>query len=186
MTSWDELEAYLSTLVDRVGGALYVLQDSGGRHLAPRLPVKHDSTLYRAAVNRWERARGGADPDKPDVDGTDNRDPAPEISRYLRYFDSLERSKQCSPVLDAAVGADFVKRGPGKRYVHRQADLPFIAERFLSSYLLIIAFGAPAAVDQGGAVLALERARGVICAILEGLPPDGGGARALSSANRLA
>ncbi len=109
---------------------------------------------------------------------------SPPLPRFSRYLDTLERFKQHAAVLDAAVGAEFVKRGPGKRYVHRQADLPFIAERFLSSYLLIIAFGDPDLVDEGGAVLALERARSGICTMLEDLPPDNGGDRALSNANR--
>ena len=178
VTSWDDLEAYLSTLVEKVGGTAYVLQGSGGRHLAPRPWAKDNASLFEA-LNRWLLAQQGVAPQ----DGTADPDPAPEVSRYM---DALDRFKQHSAVLDSAVGADFVKRGPGKRYVHRSADLPFIAERFLSAYLLIIAFEHADVLDEGGAILALERARSAVTDMLETLPPDGGGDRALSNANRRA
>jgi len=92
--------------------------------------------------------------------------------------------EQHAAVLGRTVGVDFVKKGPGKRYMHRQADLPFIAERFLSSYVLIIAFREAADVDAQGVVLALERARATICDLLARLPPDGGGDEAISNAMR--
>jgi hypothetical protein len=180
VTSWDELEGYLSALVEKVGGATYVLQGSGGRYLAPRLLAKDDATLFEL-LNRWLFAQRREHVEKDQPGGADNGAPASEASRYLN---ALERIKQYAAALDAAAGAEFVKRGPGKRYIHRQADLPFIAERFLASYILIIAFDDPDAVDRGGAVLALERARSAISTMLEDLPPDGGGDRALSNVNR--
>jgi hypothetical protein len=94
------------------------------------------------------------------------------------------RFEQHAAVLARAVGVDFAKKGPGNRYLHRHADLPFIAERFLSSYVLIIGFREAADVDAQGVVLALERARATICDLLAGLPPDGGGHEALSNAMR--
>jgi hypothetical protein len=180
VTSWDELEAYLSNLVEKVGGTSYILQGSGGRHLAPRPPA--GATLVEA-IERWLREQRKGDAPAAEAAGVAELYAAPEVRTF---FALLERSKQVAAALDAAVGADFVKRGPGKRYVHRQADLPFIAERFLSAYLLILAFSDAAAVDEGGAVFGLERARSVISALLEDLPPDGGGDRALSIAKRLA
>jgi hypothetical protein len=87
-------------------------------------------------------------------------------------------------LLDEAVGVDFVRKGPGKRYVHREAAFPFVAERFLSSYLLIIAFGDVGAVDAQGVILALERARSVISDMLGDLPPDDGGDRAIAHSQR--
>jgi hypothetical protein len=98
----------------------------------------------------------------------------------------MERFKQHAGAVEKAVGANFVMRGPGKRYVHRVADLPFIAERLLSSYLLIVEFPSLDALEGGGILMTLERARSTICDMLGDLPPDGGGDRALSNANRSA
>jgi hypothetical protein len=180
VTSWDDLEAYLSALVEKVGGAAYILQGSGGRYLAPRLLDKDDAPLFEV-LNRWLFAQRGEHGQKDRPAGADNEAPAPGASRYL---DALQRIPRYAAALDAAAGAEFVKRGPGKRYIHREADLPFIAERFLASYILIIAFEDPDVVDGGGAILALERARSAISTMLEDLPPDGGGDRALSNVNR--
>lgn len=106
-------------------------------------------------------------------------------SRALaRYNVRLKRFRPHSALLDEAVGVDFVRKGPGKRYVHREAARPFIAERFLSSYLLIIAFNDVGAVDAQGVVLTLERARSVISDLLGDLPPDHGGDRAIAHSQR--
>jgi hypothetical protein len=106
------------------------------------------------------------------------------IREFERVMQLMERFKQHADVLENAVGADFAMKGPGRRYVHRAADLPFIAERLLSSYLLIVAFPAVDALDGGGILMALERARSTICDMLSDLPPDGGGDQAVSNANR--
>src|SRR5262245_32269210 len=183
MRSWDELEAYLLGLVKKVGGADYALRDSGGRHLAPRPPPRIDrNSFFEAAFQQSLHEALKADPPPADPVGTVVQNRAREIARLgVR----AERFKQHAAVLDDVVGIDFVRKGPGKRYVHRQANLPFIAERFLSSYLLIIAFRDVSAVDAQGVVLALERARATISDMLGSLPPDGGGYEAVSNAMRL-
>jgi hypothetical protein len=180
--AWAELEAYLVRLVKKIGGTSYVLRDSGGRHLAPRTPPLGDRTAtLDAGLRRYVAERLGKDPSLSDA--------------TLRVLQArahasggialnARRFEQHAAVLERAVGVDFVKKGPGKRHLHRQPDLPFIAERFLSSYLLIIAFREAADVDAQGVVLALERARPTISDLLAGLPPDGGGHEAISNSMR--
>ena len=102
----------------------------------------------------------------------------------VQHLTGVERIKPLSALLDETVGVDFVRKGPGKRYVHRGAEFPFIAERLLSSYLLIIAFREVSAVDAQGVVLTLERARPVISDMLGDLPPDDGGDRAIAHSQR--
>ena len=184
MTSWDALEAYLLDLVRKVGGVAYVLRDSGGRHLAPRPPPPVDRrAIVEAAFREGRRADAKGDKEDRDDDPVKtalyNRDRA-----LARYNARIERFKPRFALLDEAVGVDFVRKGPGKRYVHREAALPFIAERYLSSYLLIIAFRDVDAVDAQGVVLALERARSVISDMLGDLPPDDGGDRAIAQSQR--
>ena len=237
MTSWDALEAYLLDLVRKVGGVVYVLRDSGGRHLAPRPPPPvdrratvdpEDEALIKAIRERFLEGDKGDKGDKPDnADKPDmpdritnelrrsleaveqrilshldgmleashriSRNEAPELvwmtikdpaGAVARYNARIEQFEPHAAALDEAVGVDFVRKGPGKRYVHREAALPFIAERYLSSYLLIIAFRDVGAVDAQGVILALERARAVISDMLEDLPPDDGGDRAIAHSQR--
>ncbi len=111
---------------------------------------------------RRRRGEGGR-ANEPDLDRVDD---SADFLELMESFDRLTAS------VEKRVGPAFVKRGPGKRYIHRDAELPFVVERLLSSHLL----------DEGGVVL--ERARPTICDMLEGLPPDDGGDRAFSSAKR--
>jgi hypothetical protein len=181
------------------------LRDSGGRHLAPRPPPPVDRT---AIIEEFIRKRFREDEKEGKVDRNEPLtivlekieerlaridegaiDPVQAAlenrARALaRYNARIERFKPHSALLDEAIGVDFVRRGPGKRYVHREAALPFVAERFLSSYLLIIAFRDVGAVDAQGVVLALERARSVISDMLGDLPPDDGGDRAIAHSQR--
>jgi len=212
VTSWDALEAYLSDLVRKVGGVSYVLRDSGGRHLAPRPPPAVDRTAVIQEFIR-ERFLEAQKEDKGDrseplelarldrsaIDeavqrislGEPHPEPAPvqaalenRARALARYNARIARFKQHSALLDEACGVDFVRKGPGKRYVHREAALPFVAERLLSSYLLIIAFRDVRAVDAQGVVLCLERARSIISDMLGDLPPDDGGDRAIAYSQR--
>jgi hypothetical protein len=190
VTSWADLEAYLRELVKKVGGTAYVLRDTGGRHLVPRPPpVTNAADLFKAigrrvSVSRLLRVR--AEEDAPTGDGAKSTNEEALIRMLYRHIRFTNRFNEHSGVLDAVVGADFVRRGPGKRYVHDPADLPFIAERFVASYLLIIEFGFGAVLEERGAVRALEKARPVICDMLADLPPEDGGDRAVSNAGRVA
>jgi hypothetical protein len=206
MTSWSSLETYLDRLVKSVAGVGYVLRGSRGRHLAPRLPRINEAALADA-FNALQRGKEeGRDSDRlrellgrvlllaasvereAESFRERSRDDTfegvlREVERVMRL---IARFNQHSAVLESAIGGNFVTRGPGKRYIHRAADLPFIAERLLSSYVLVVVFRSVEALDSDGVLLALGRARSTICDMLGDLPPDGGGDRALSNANRIA
>jgi len=180
--AWEELEGYLVHLVKKIGGTGYALRDSGGRHLAPRVaPLGDRKATLQAALLR-HLAEGIVE--DPSMSDATSRVVQARALASARIAVNSGRFEQHAAVLERAVGVDFVRKGPGKRYLHRQADLPFIAERFLSSYVLIIGFRAAGDVDAQGVVLALERARATISDLLAGLPPDGGGHEAISNAMR--
>lgn len=186
MTSWSQLEAFLQRLAEKAGGVSYALRDARGVHLVPVFQDLDARKLRGIVALCAYRRKSGKFDDKAEIEKLVKLlallpDDAPKLRAFIDHVVSFDRALD---TIESLLGSDFVKRGPGKRHIHTEPGNMFVAERLLSSYLLIVLFTDDNAPDSVGATWVLEKERAALCDLLQDLPPDDDGDRALASARR--
>ncbi|MCC7383372.1 MAG: hypothetical protein IT384_16160 [Deltaproteobacteria bacterium] len=80
-------------------------------------------------------------------------------------------------ILESRFGADFVRRGAGRRFIQAASGPRFAAEPLLAAYVLLILLPEK---NEGELAIArvLSRERWTIERLIKNLPPIGGGRRA--------
>ncbi|MBI4700772.1 MAG: hypothetical protein HY744_06350 [Deltaproteobacteria bacterium] len=99
-----------------------------------------------------------------------------QLSPGVRHPDELiARFEQAYQILQRKFGPGFLRKGTGKHWLHQGAHDGFAAEVLLGTYLLLLLFGELA--DFFKVRRELDQAKPLLEALVEGLPPLGGGGR---------
>jgi hypothetical protein len=107
-----------------------------------------------------------------------------QLSPSHRYAEAaIVRFERAYAVLQERFGAAFLRRGGGGRHLHRGEDVSFVAETFLSAYLLIVVVPSER-WHEPSIIEALDAAHATVSDLISSLPPIDGGDGAAARAQR--
>jgi hypothetical protein len=107
---------------------------------------------------------------------------ARQLLPFVENVHFLEAFQRARGALEASFGADFLRRGAGKRQVHEEPGHSFVSEPLLRAYLFVVVFRGALENWRVGGVLEATHAK--VSEMVRRLPPIDGGPAGLAQRTR--